>query len=57
MGFRICSKQRTTIDVKAYESDINFSKWLMMTIYSYPFSSISETLQRIIFIILQLKQC
>jgi hypothetical protein len=35
--------------LKPNESDINFSKMVDDEIYSYPFSSISETLQRIIF--------
>ncbi len=44
-----------TLTMKPTENDINMSKVVNKAIYSYPYLSISETLQRIVFYILSIK--
>jgi AAA15 family ATPase/GTPase len=44
-----------TLTMKPAENEINMSKMVNKSIYSYPYLSISETLQRIVFYILAIK--
>jgi len=44
-----------TLTLKPAENEINMSKMVNKSIYSYPYFSISETLQRIVFYIMALK--
>ncbi len=44
-----------TLSLKPVENEINMSKIVNKSIYSYPYQSISETLQRIVFYIMAIK--
>ncbi len=44
-----------TLTLKPAENEINMSKFVNKSIYSYPYLSISETLQRIVFYIMAIK--
>ena len=43
------------LTMKPVENDINISKLVKKSLYSYPYSSVSETLQRIVFYMLAIK--
>jgi len=55
MGFRFFQSKGFKLTLKPAENDINMSKLVDEEIYSYPYYTISETMQRVVFYMLAIK--